>query len=244
MNIRKKILIFLFSSFVGIFANPELPFASDSIAVTGLSNDRITETVILDEPDTCASVDEQSNNEINEQNSQSSEEVYHEPEYEEPSHDEVAYEEPVYEEPVYEEPVYEIPSNNISIYDRSVELAYTGSTGENAGSATLAWYYKSGKFIYGHNSWNVFGFLNSAYDGGWLNGMGFSVTMDGATSYYTVVNYRLYDYDASDPTHLWYKGSSYKMNPIVRASLDGVSYRMAIMTCYAGSSQRLVIFAN
>lgn len=234
MNIRKKILIFLFSSFIGIFANPELPFASDSVEVSGISNLGVTETIILPE----SNIDDGKNNTASSESPREEESAPSE------NYTEVAREELVYEEPVYEEPVYVAPVNNITIYDRTLELAYTDSTGENAGGAALAWYYKTGKFIYGHNSWNVFGFLNSAYDGGWLDGMGFSVTMNGITSYYTVANYRLYDYDTSDPTHLWYNGSSIKMNPVVRASLDGVSYRMAIMTCYAGSSKRLVIFAN
>ena len=233
MKIRKLLMILLFSSFVGIIANPETPLASDSVAVTGISNSGVTETVVLD----VSTVNEQVEN--NNAESASTEAVYQEPAYEEP-----AYIEPVYEEPVYEEPVYQAPANAISINGRSIDLAYTETTGEDAGGASLAWYYKTGRFIYGHNSWNVFGFLNSAYDGGWLDGMSFSVTMDGQTQYYTVANYRLYDYDASDPKHLWYNGTSIKMNPIVKANLDGTSYRMAIMTCYAGSSKRLVIFAN
>lgn len=225
MKVLRGVLIVLISSFIGIITNPELPFASDSVAVTALDDSRAVETVVLPEP--VAEIAE--------------EPTYAEPDY---GYAEPVYEEVYYEEPAYEEPVYTAPANNITINGRYVDLAYTDNTGEDAGGAALAWYYKTGKFIYGHNSWNVFGFLDSAYDGGWLLGMTFSVTMDGATSYYTVANYRLYDYDASQPKYLWYNGESYKMNPIVKASLDGTSYRMAIMTCYAGSSKRLVIFAN
>ena len=222
MKPLKGLFIILISSFIGIIANPELPFASDSVAVTGLDNAGIVETIPLPEP----------------------EPAQEEPGYAEPVYEGPTYEEPIYEEPVYEEPVYYAPANNITINERYVDLAYTDTTGEDAGSAALAWYYKTGKFIYGHNSWNVFGFLDSAYDGGWLLGMAFSVTMDGNTEYYTVTNYRLYDYDPSEPKYLWYNGEATKMNPIVKATLDGSSYRMAIMTCYAGSSKRLVIFAN
>lgn len=217
----KRILIILFSSFLGIIGNPEFLTASDSVILTGLDESNIVETVALLEPEV----------------GEASTEI-------ETTSNEVGYSAPVYEEPVYYAPVYVAPANNISINGRTVELAYTGTTGEDAGGQSLAWYYKTGQFIYGHNSHNVFGFLDSAYDGGWLNGMGFSVTMNGNTSYYSVVNYRLYDYDANSPLCLWYNGTCTKMNPVVGASLDGVSYRMAIMTCYAGSSKRLVIFAN
>ena len=137
-----------------------------------------------------------------------------------------------------------LPANNIQINGRTIELGYTGSTGEDAGGLTYAWYYSSETFIYGHNSANVFGFLNSAYDGNWLKGMNFSVNMNGGSQNYTVLVYRLYDYDASQPYYLWYNGGKTKMGPIIGAQLDGTQYRMAIMTCYAGSSKRLVVFAN
>ena len=217
----KRILIILFSSFLGIIGNPEFLTASDSVALTGLDESNIVETVALPEPEVSEALTEV-----------------------ETISNEVSYATPVYEEPTYIAPVYVAPVNNISINGKTVELAYTGTTAEDAGSQSLAWYYKTGKFIYGHNRQNVFGFLDSAYDGGWLNGMGFSVTMNGNTSYYTVANYRLYDYDANSPLCLWYNGVCIKMNPVVGASLDGIPYRMAIMTCYAGSSKRLVIFAN
>ena len=204
----KRILIILFSSFLGIIGNPEFLTASDSVVLTGLDESNIVETVALPEPEV------------------------------EP------VSEVVYSAPVYEEPVYYAPVDNIAINGRTIELEPTNNTMEDAGSRSLAWYYKTGKFIYGHNSPNVFGFLDSAYDGGWLNGMSFSVTMNGNTSYYTVANYRLYDYDINSPLCLWYDGVCTKMNPVVQASLDGVNYRMAMMTCYAGSSKRLVVFAN
>lgn len=225
----KRILIILFSSFLGIIGNPEFLTASDSVVLTGLNETNIVETVALPEPETAevSSVAEVAYEDT------AYYETYYEPVYEE-----------YYEEYYYEEPAPYIPANNIAINGDVIALEYTNSTAENAGSEALAWYYKTGKFIYGHNAWNVFGFLDSAYDGGWLGGMDFSVTMNGSTSYYTVVNYRLYDYDASSPLCLWYNGTCTKMNPVVGASLDGVSYRMAIMTCYAGSSKRLVVFAN
>ena len=219
----KRILIILFSSFLGIIGNPEFLTASDSVVLTGLNEEKIVETVALPEPETA---------EVS-----SGAEVAYESTYDEPVYDDYYYEEEYGEEPVYW-------GDSITINGRTVALEYTGTTGEDAGGETLAWYYKTGKFIYGHNSWNVFGFLDSAYDGGWLDGMDFSVTMDGDTSYYTVTNYRLYDYDADSPLCLWDGGSCVKMNPIVKAQLDGVNYRMAIMTCYAGSSKRLVVFAN
>ena len=143
---------------------------------------------------------------------------------------------------------YVEPANNIRINGRVIALEYTDSTAEDAGEAALAWYHGGGKFIYGHNSGDVFGFLDIAYDGGWLEGMNFSVTMEGVAQNYTVVNYRLYD--LVDGYTLGYEGYNYGMAPIMRAELFDVpthstlAYQMAIMTCYAGSTQRLVVFAE
>lgn len=138
--------------------------------------------------------------------------------------------------------------NNIQISGRTIELAYTDNTGENAGTASKAWYYQSGKFIYGHNIDNVFGFLDTAFDGDWLMGMELMVTMDGISEKYTVENYRLYDYIGKYA--LEHDGYSYGMQPLLRAELmdaetkSSTSYRMAIMTCYDGGEKRLVVFAN
>ena len=50
MSVYKKILILLFSSFVGIIANPEMPFASDTVEVTDIFG--AVETVIVKEEKT------------------------------------------------------------------------------------------------------------------------------------------------------------------------------------------------
>ena len=50
MSVFKKILILLLSSFVGIIANPDLPFASDTVAVTGITGEVETVIEIAPEP--------------------------------------------------------------------------------------------------------------------------------------------------------------------------------------------------
>lgn len=49
---KKYIIMMLLSSFIGIFSNPEILSASNSVAVTGLDNSNIVETVIpeVEEP--------------------------------------------------------------------------------------------------------------------------------------------------------------------------------------------------
>ena len=216
----KRLFLLLTFSLISTFSLPLSLAATDSFSVNQPDFNAVeTIPIVQEEPEVNESTDDYSDND----NSSVAESV-------------------VYVEVA--EPVYVAPTNSIQINGRTIELGFTDSTAENAGGATYAWYYDSGSFIYGHNSWNVFGFLDSAFDGNWLEGMNFTVNMNGTTNNYTIVNYRLYDYDANYPSKLWYKGESISMRPIVAARLDKVQYKMAIMTCYAGSSKRLVVFAN
>ena len=210
----KSLFLLLIGGLIGVICNPGWLAAADNVVLSGLNPDGIVETVVLPEP---------------------------EPE-------EVSAPEVVLAPEAGRTVQYTMPANYIAINGRTIALEYTDSTAENAGAATLAWYHSGGKFIYGHNTGNVFGFLDVAYDGGWLMGMNFTVSMDGETRNYTVADYRVYD-RTGDYT-LGYEGYSYGMAPIMRAELldapthTTVPYRMAIMTCYAGSTQRLVVFAN
>ena len=222
---KLKMLMAIFAAgFIGIMSNPEMLTASDSVAVLGLNNSKIVETVPAPEP------------------APEPEVAYAGDDYVETYYEEPAYYEASYVEPVYEEPVYQLPQNYIQINGYTIPLSYTNTTAENAGAAQLAWYYKSGKHIYGHNYDYVFGSLDWAHDGGYLDGMPFTVVMDGVANYYTVATHRVYD--KLDAYTLGYGGQTTSMYPIVNANLDGASYRMTIMTCYNGSSQRLVLYAN
>ncbi len=219
----KRLFLLLFASFIGIINSPEILTATDTVNVARINDASAVETVIKQEPEADIKADsEYYFDSVGDANTI------------------VSYAQEIIE------PAYTLPANNIQINGRTIELGYTGSTAENAGEATYAWYYSSGKFIYGHNSRNVFGFLNSAYDEGWLSGMTFTVNINGSTSNYTIVDYRLYDYNPATPSKLYYGDNSTTMHPIIAASPEagGATYRMAIMTCYAGSSKRLVVFAN
>lgn len=223
MSKIRIIIMMLISSFIGIIANPEMMTASDHVAISGMDASRIVETVPLPEPKIST-------------NAGGTYEMV--PEYEVAEAGEDAwYEEPVYEEPVYEvyevyeeEPVYEAPANNIQIAGNTVELGWTNTTEENAGAATYGWYYKTGQFIYAHNYAYVFGVLDTAYDNGYLNGMSFSVTMDGATRYYTVTDSAVYTYNQT----------AAKMSGIIH----GGGHALAIMTCYGHNNERLVLYAD
>lgn len=212
MSKIKTIFLVFLSGFVGIVSNPEMLTASDSVALNGLNPAGIVETVPLPEPEP------------------------------EPVVEEVADTGYSYTEPVYVAPVYVAPVNYIQINGLTIPLVYTVNSDENAYAAMQAWYYTSGKWIYGHNYDYVFGFLDTAYDQDWLKGITFTVSMNGSINTYTVTDYRMYDY--INETTLRSRDTDYGLLPITNANLDGVYHKMAIMTCYAGKTKRLVVYAD
>lgn len=229
----KRLFLLFVVGIIGLISSPASMMATDFVGLNGVDDTKAVETVLLpDEPEP-------------------------ELEYIEKYSPNVGLGAPIAGQAVAPTPV--IPENNIQINGRAIELVYTNSTGGNAGAATQAWYYSTGKFIYGHNYNHVFGSLDSAYDGGWLGGLTFSVTFNGVSSSYQVVNYRLYDYNPADMNNVYYNnqaisGYSFTGARMMNArgvapeeyvnSRDDAFYDMALMTCYAGSSKRLVIFAN
>lgn len=192
----KKTLFLLLSSFIGITASPNFLIASENVAVSGLNESQIVETVILPEP------------------------------------------EPVYVAPV---PVYRAPVNRIDIAGRSIRVEYTDSTAVDAGNVVK---FYNNKFLYGHNSANVFGFLPSV-------GVGhtFSVTYNG-----TVTNYRVsnkVEYTKTGDTTLGIGNMTYKMGHVANGyDPSEIRHNLVIMTCsgtslgHGDATHRLVLFAD
>ena len=132
---KKYILMMLASSFIGIFANPEILSASNSVTVNGIDNTNIVETVIP-EP---------------------------EPAYEVSyaSYDYTYYEEPAYT--YYEEPAVQLgygaaEPEYLSFYVTS----YNDTIVVNPSYSDI---YQTGKLIYAHNSADLLYNLNYLYEG-------------------------------------------------------------------------------
>ena len=215
MSIGKRFFILLFSSFVGIISNPELPFASDSVALTDISG--AVETVVeVSEPIKTVS------------------ETKTEP---------IITTAPVTTTPVVKTapaPVATPQINRINIAGRSIEFIDVDSTELDAKDHVNR--YKS-KFLYGHNSSNVF---RALYD---MNeGDTFSLTENGVTKNY-VVKARVI-YEKIDGYTLKLNAQTIKMSVVVKARYSGVNYDLSLMTCYGTSygngdaSHRLVLFAS
>lgn len=132
MSIWKKIGIILFSSFVGIISNPELPFASDTVFFSDV--DRATQTIVVEKPQESTPAPAQA---VLASASQAKT---------------VA---PV-ATPVVSEPVTPLASNRIVIAGRSLEIVDVANTAVDAGSHVNKY---GAKFLYAHNSPSVFGGL-------------------------------------------------------------------------------------
>ncbi len=225
MNIGKKFLILLFSSFVGIISNPELPFASDSVIPSDISG--AVETV-LEAPKPVETV------------SVVTKTV---PATTTAPVTTVTPATPATPAPVAQSaptPVATPQINRISIAGRSLEFVDVANTGVDSGNHVNRY---NSKFFYGHNSANVFRPLYNV-------GVGdtFSVTENDTTKNYQVKAVAIYE-KVNDYT-LRLNGQELKMSVVARARYSGVNYDISVMTCYGTSygngdaSHRLVLFAN
>lgn len=188
--------------------------------------------------------------------------------YEAPVYEEPAYEEPVYEEPApaaQAEPVYEVPivepnyvapivqPDHIEIGGKWINVYDVDGTGYDAGNSVyrlVKGTTYNGKFLYGHNSANVFGNLQYLEPG-----TIFSITINNETFKYKIINKVVFEKSQSTG-NLIFNGIDDKkfMNNIGKATFyDGsnyTNYDLSIMTCHGQSlgngdaTHRLVIFAN
>lgn len=220
----KRLFLLLISGLIGIISAPEILMASDSFDLNGLDKTGIVETVPVvaeDEPE-----EEQEDEE--ESTAQTTSYSY-------------GYDSYSYDSDEESEPVYEAPSDSITIAGRTLDIVDVSDTTVDAGGHVNKY---GDRFLYGHNTSNVFGGLTSL-------GVGsrFSVTYDGDTTYYVVTKVVIYEKNR-DTGKLQLNGSGSYMRSVANAKYDGVQYDLSIMTCYGTSygngdaSHRLVLFAN
>ena len=128
-------------------------------------------------------------------------------------------------------------ANKLNIAGRSLTVEYSPNTAVDAGRVVK---FYNNKFLYGHNSSNVFGFLPSV-------GVGstFSLTYNGVTTNYRVME--KVEYAKASPTTLSLNGREYSMAYIAKGMNK---YSLTIMTCSGQSlgrgdaTHRLVLYAN
>ena len=214
----KRLFLLLISGLIGIVMAPDFLMATDDVQIAApVFDDVLTEEIVEETP------------------------VAYEEPVEEAIYYESVYEEPVYKEPVYEEPIYYAPANTISIAGKYLEVVDVDSTLDDSGEHVNKY---GDRFLYGHNSWNVFGSLVNL-------GVGetFSVYYGGVNQNYQISKIVIYEKNANTGK-LQINGEGSYMNAVAKAKNSGVQYDLSIMTCYGTSygngdaSHRLVIFAN
>lgn len=143
--------------------------------------------------------------------------------------------------PVYVAPTPAAPANHLDIAGRSLTVEYTSDTAVNAGSVVK---FYNNRFLYGHNTSYVLGFLPSVGIGQTL-----SLTYNGVVTYYRVSN--KVEYAKTSATTLGIGGVTYKMGHVANGyDPSEVRHSIVIMTCSGTSygngdaSHRLVLFAD
>ena len=138
-------------------------------------------------------------------------------------------------------PVYTPPMNQITIAGRSIQINDVADTSVDSGNFVNKY---GPSFLYGHNSWNVFGSLVNV-----PAGSVFSVTYGGVVTNYQVTQVVIFEKNTGNGLLQLNGGGNY-MRRVANATHDGVQYDLSIMTCYGTSygngdaSHRLVLFAN
>ena len=145
-----------------------------------------------------------------------------------------------------------VKPNQIVIGGRTISMTIVKDTRADAGNHVNMYCGSNAacnKFIYGHNSAAVFGNLKNLRVGVDT----FTVTLNGTTSTYRIVNKVIYDYELGGNGALRLNGdtSINYMNRTAKAKdNNNVQYDLALMTCHGQSlgsgnaTQRLVLFAN
>lgn len=211
----KKTLIILLSSFLGIVGSPDFLLASDDVNVVDLDQAKVVHTVIPEPEPAPAPTPAPATT---------------------TTYRPVAR---VSTAPAVSAPA--APSSHLDIAGRSLTVEYTNNTAVNAGNVVK---FFNNRFLYGHNSASVFGFLPSV-------GLGqtFSLTYNGVVTTYRVTN--KVEYAKTSSTTLGIGSTNYKMGHVANGyDPNEVRHSIVIMTCSGTSygngdaSHRLVLFAD
>lgn len=228
----KRLILLLFSSFIGIVGVPEILTGADTVEATGLSLTGIVETA-------APIVEESEEAPINSSNSNShaSSNAVQNFSVEKPSTPVATQNASPVSSPAVTSLVSPVLNDEITFLGHTVSIVNVSSTAVDAGNHVNRF---REKFLYGHNSSAVFGGLVNLNEGG-----RFVVRIDGITKSYVVIEKVIYE--KASGTSLRLNGKDYSMSAIAKGR---GKYNIVLMTCYGVSygngdaSHRLVIYAN
>ena len=251
MSIGKRLIIIFLSSFIGITTVPDILVSADAAPIsdvkfaevkTSTTSETPVKTAVVTTPVATKTTTAQTK----------------------PATQTQTQTAPVTQKPVQATPTTQTPAtpavtpasavkpNQIVIGGRTISMTIVKDTRADAGNHVNMYCGSNAacnKFIYGHNSAAVFGNLKNLRVGVDT----FTVTLNGITSTYRIVNKVIYDYELGGNGALRLNGdtSINYMNRTAKAKdNNNVQYDLALMTCHGQSlgsgnaTQRLVLFAN
>ena len=251
MSIGKRLIIIFLSSFIGITTVPDILVSADAAPISDVKFAEVKAAVTTATPvETTVATTPVATKTTTPQTK--------------PAAQTQTQTAPVTQKPVRATPTTQTPAtpavtpapavkpNQIVIGGRTIPMTIVKDTRADAGNHVNMYCGSNAacnKFIYGHNSSAVFGNLKNLRVGVDT----FTVTLNGVTSTYRIVNKVIYDYELGGNGALRLNGdtSINYMNRTAKAKdNNNVQYDLALMTCHGQSlgsgnaTQRLVLFAN
>ena len=251
MSIGKRLIIIFLSSFIGITTVPDILVSADAAPISDVKFAEVKAAVTTETPvETTVATTPVATKTTTPQTK--------------PAAQTQTQTAPVTQKPVRATPTTQTPAtpavtpapavkpNQIVIGGRTIPMTIVKDTRADAGNHVNMYCGSNAacnKFIYGHNSSAVFGNLKNLRVGVDT----FTVTLNGVTSTYRIVNKVIYDYELGGNGALRLNGdtSINYMNRTAKAKdNNNVQYDLALMTCHGQSlgsgnaTQRLVLFAN
>ena len=251
MSIGKRLIIIFLSSFIGITTVPDILVSADAAPISDVKFAEVKAAVTTETPVKTAVVTTPVATKTTATQTK-------------PATQTQTQTAPITQKPVQATPTTQTPAtpavtpapkvkpNQIVIGGRTISMAIVKDTRADAGNHVNMYCGSNAacnKFIYGHNSAAVFGNLKNLRVGVDT----FTVTLNGVTSTYRIVNKVIYDYELGGNGALRLNGdtSINYMNRTAKAKdNNNVQYDLALMTCHGQSlgngnaTQRLVLFAN
>lgn len=249
MSIGKRLIIIFLSSFIGITTVPDILVSADAAPISDVKFAEVKASVTTETPvKTAVATTPVATKTTTTQTKPAAQ----------------TQTAPVTQKPVQVTPTTQTPAtpavtpapavkpNQIVIGGRTISMTIVKDTRADAGNHVNMYCGSNAacnKFIYGHNSAAVFGNLKNLRVGVDT----FTVTLNGVTSTYRIVNKVIYDYELGGNGALRLNGDTsinYMNRTAKSKDNNNVQYDLALMTCHGQSlgngnaTQRLVLFAN
>ena len=249
MSIGKRLIIIFLSSFIGITTVPDILVSADAAPIADVKFAEVKGKTVSEAPVQVATAQTTTQTKTTTKTATTTAKT---------TIAQTTQTAPATQAPAQSTPATQAPAtpvvkpNQIVIGGRTISMTIVNDTRADAGNHVNMYCGSNAacnKFIYGHNSSAVFGNLKNLRVGVDT----FTVTLNGVTSTYRIVNKVIYDYELGGIGALRLNGdtSINYMNRTAKArDNNNVQYDLSLMTCHGQSlgsgnaTQRLVLFAN